>query len=151
MSARLEAATSGRPTSTVRPAELAGILTLLLDAVKGYAALWIAAKVSGNSPFWMSAAAVAVMLGHIYTPFLRFKGGKGVATFAGAFLFLTPAALAAITLIFLGTVAMTRFISLGSVSRRDHLPARCLACPTSHASGAVRRDCLQRARFLSPS
>ncbi len=93
-----------------------GILTLLLDAAKGYLAVWIAAQTSAHSPIWMSAAAVAVMLGHIYTPFLHFKGGKGVATFVGAFLFLTPAALAAIVLVFVVTVAATRFISLGSIA-----------------------------------
>jgi glycerol-3-phosphate acyltransferase PlsY len=94
----------------------AGILTLILDAAKGYLAIWLAAKVSGNDPVWMSAAAVAVMLGHIYTPFLHFKGGKGVATFTGAFLFLTPLALAAIVVVFAATVAATRYISLGSIT-----------------------------------
>lgn len=94
---------------------LAGVLTLVLDAAKGNAALWIAVLICGRDPVWLSAAAVAVMLGHIYTPFLGFKGGKGVATFVGAFFFLTPAALLAIVLVFVGTVAVTRFISLGSI------------------------------------
>lgn len=94
----------------------AGILTLVLDAAKGYFALWLASKVPGANESWLSAAAVAVMLGHIYTPFLHFKGGKGVATFTGVFLFLAPLALAAIVIVFAGTVAATRYISLGSIT-----------------------------------
>lgn len=94
----------------------AGILTLVMDVAKGYAALWVAGAISGGDPAWMAAAALAVMLGHIYTPFLGFKGGKGVATFVGAFLYLTPLALAAITIVFVATVALTRYISLGSIA-----------------------------------
>lgn len=98
---------------------LAGVLTLALDIAKGYLALWLASKVAGTHDphrILLSAAAVAVMLGHIYTPFLRFKGGKGVAPFVGAFLFLTPLALSAIVVVFAGTVAATRYISLGSIT-----------------------------------
>jgi acyl phosphate:glycerol-3-phosphate acyltransferase len=99
---------------------LAGILTLVLDAAKGYFALWLAAKITGANPAtnqaMLSIAAVAVMLGHIYTPFLHFKGGKGVATFVGVFLFLAPFALAAIVLVFGVTVVGTRYVSLGSIA-----------------------------------
>jgi glycerol-3-phosphate acyltransferase PlsY len=104
-------------TNVHRTAGLAfGILTLVLDAAKGYLALWLMAKASGANEAWLAAAAVAVMLGHIYTPFLHFKGGKGVATFVGVFLFLAPLALAAIVLVFAGTVAAMRYISLGSIA-----------------------------------
>jgi glycerol-3-phosphate acyltransferase PlsY len=60
-------------------------------------------------------AAVAVILGHAFPVFLRFKGGKAVASTLGAFLFLTPSAIAAVTLVFVAAVAMTRYISLGSI------------------------------------
>ena len=68
----------------------------------------------GSIP-WSSAAAVAVMLGHAYPVFLRFEGGKAVATFIGAFLYLAPWPLFAVLIVFLIVVAATRFISLGSM------------------------------------
>ncbi|HWQ54717.1 MAG TPA: glycerol-3-phosphate 1-O-acyltransferase PlsY [Bryobacteraceae bacterium] len=93
----------------------AGITTLVLDALKGFAAVWLADWASGGDAAWTSAAAVVAMLGHGYPVFLRFKGGKAVATFIGAFLYLTPLPLAAVLLVFAGTVAWTRYISLGSI------------------------------------
>src|SRR4051794_1958588 len=54
----------------------AGIVTLLLDIAKGYLAVWIAQKLTGNDPLWSSAAALAVMAGHAFPIFLRFQGGK---------------------------------------------------------------------------
>jgi len=93
----------------------AGIATLLLDIAKGYAAVWIADRLSDGSPFWMSAAALAVMAGHAYPVFLRFQGGKAVASFAGAFLALTPWGLAAWVLVFVVVVAVTHHISMGSI------------------------------------
>jgi len=94
---------------------IAGMATLVLDAAKGYLAVWLAYRMSGGSTAWASAAAVCVLLGHIFTPFLRFKGGKGVATFLGAFLFLAPGATLAVTLVFLVTLAALRMISLGAI------------------------------------
>jgi glycerol-3-phosphate acyltransferase PlsY len=94
---------------------VAGILTLLLDFGKGYLAVWLAAQMAGSDPLWTALAAVAVLLGHAYPVFLGFKGGKAVASTVGAFLFLTPSAIAAVTLVFVVVVALTRYISLGSV------------------------------------
>src|SRR5918911_693500 len=68
----------------------AGVATLLLDIGKGYLAVWLADRLTGGNPTWMSAAAVAVMIGHAYPVFLAFHGGKAVASFMGAFLYLTP-------------------------------------------------------------
>jgi glycerol-3-phosphate acyltransferase PlsY len=93
---------------------VAGILTLLLDIAKGYFAVWIAQRVCG-CPLLMSAAALAVMAGHAYPVFLKFKGGKAVASFVGAFLCLTPWALAVEVIVFVVIVAWTRHISLGSI------------------------------------
>ncbi|MGD0499022.1 MAG: glycerol-3-phosphate 1-O-acyltransferase PlsY [Bryobacteraceae bacterium] len=93
----------------------AGVATLLLDIAKGYLAVWIAGRLAEHGPLWMSAAALAVMAGHAYPVFLRFKGGKAVASFVGAFLCLTPIALAATLLVFLAAVAWTRYISMGSI------------------------------------
>ena len=93
----------------------AGIVTLLLDIAKGWFAVWIAGRLTDHDVLWMSVAALAVMAGHAYPVFLGFKGGKAVASFVGAFLYLTPAALAAETIIFVVIVAWTRHISMGSI------------------------------------
>lgn len=92
-----------------------GIATLLLDIGKGAFAVWLAERFLNGSTLWMSAAALAVMAGHAYPVFLRFRGGKAVASFVGAFLYLTPVPLLATILIFVVTVAASRFISLGSI------------------------------------
>src|SRR5215831_338648 len=73
--------------------KIAGFATLLLDIGKGYLAVWLAAKWTEHDLFWMSAALLAVMAGHAYPVFLKFKGGKAVASFVGAALALTPLAL----------------------------------------------------------
>jgi glycerol-3-phosphate acyltransferase PlsY len=92
----------------------AGVLTLLLDIGKGYLAVWIAAQLT-HDPLWISAAALAVMAGHAYPVFLKFQGGKAVASFVGAFLCLTPLPLAAVLVIFVGVVIGTGYISMGSI------------------------------------
>jgi len=93
----------------------AGVVTLLLDIGKGYLAVWAAGRMTADSPLWMAAAAVLVMVGHAYPVFLAFRGGKAVASFVGAFLCLTPLALGAVLVVFVGVVAWTRHISLGSI------------------------------------
>ena len=93
----------------------AGIATLVLDILKGFLAVWLASWLTGDAPEWTSLAALAVMAGHAYPVFLKFHGGKAVATFIGAFAFLTPLPLAAVMLLFIVTVAVTRYISAGSI------------------------------------
>lgn len=93
----------------------AGVATLLLDIAKGWLAVWIAARLTQADPLWTSAAALAVMAGHAYPVFLRFKGGKAVASFIGAFLYITPVALTATLAVFVVAVAWTRHISMGSI------------------------------------
>jgi glycerol-3-phosphate acyltransferase PlsY len=100
----------------------AGVATLLLDIGKGYLAVWLAGRLTGESVWWMSAAALAVMAGHAFPVFLGFKGGKAVASFIGAFLRLTPVPLAAVLLVFLVTVAVSRHISLGSIVSAGTFP-----------------------------
>lgn len=103
-------------TNVLRTAGRAlGFTTLALDIAKGYFAVWLAAYFSDNSPLWTSLAAAAVVGGHAFPVFLSFQGGKAVASFVGAFLFLTPIPLLATTLVFVLLVAWSRFISLGSI------------------------------------
>jgi glycerol-3-phosphate acyltransferase PlsY len=100
----------------------AGAATLLLDIAKGYVAVWLAGRLTGQDMVWMSLAALAVMAGHAYPVFLGFKGGKAVASVVGAFLCLTPWALAAEVIIFVVVVAWTRTISMGSIVAAATLP-----------------------------
>jgi len=101
---------------------VAGIATLLLDIAKGYFAVWLAGRLTDHDTVWMSLAALAVMAGHAYPVFLRFHGGKAVASAVGAFLCLTPWALAAEVLVFVGVVAWTRHISMASIVSAATLP-----------------------------
>lgn len=94
---------------------VAAVITLVLDIAKGYAAVWLAAYLTGGSSVWTSAAALAVMAGHAFPVFLKFKGGKAVASFIGAFLYLTPLPLLAVLIVFAITVAATHHISAGSI------------------------------------
>ncbi len=91
------------------------VATLALDIAKGALAVWLMDRVSHGNPLWMSLAAVTVMLGHAFPVFLKFQGGKAVASFIGAFLYLTPSALLAVVVLFVAVVAVTRYISLGSI------------------------------------
>jgi glycerol-3-phosphate acyltransferase PlsY len=99
-----------------------GILTLLLDIGKGALAVWIADRFLSGSIPGMSLAALAVMAGHAYSIFLKFHGGKAVASFVGAFLYLTPLPLITVLVVFVVTVAVTRYISLGSVLAAGFFP-----------------------------
>ncbi len=99
-----------------------GFLTLVLDIAKGVLAVWLADRLTNGSIQWMSVAALAVMAGHAYPVFLKFRGGKAVASFVGAFLYLTPLPLAAMLFVFAITVAVTRYISLGSVLAAGFFP-----------------------------
>lgn len=92
-----------------------GILTLLLDVAKGWFAVWLAGRFTALDPLWMSAAGVAVVLGHAFPVFLKFQGGKAVASFVGVALAIAPAALAAVLILFVAVVAWSRYISLGSI------------------------------------
>lgn len=114
------------------------IATLLLDAVKGYAAValafWLASAhrfkgqvttslydrgaqtIDSRTVFLLTAlAAFIAIVGHMFTVWLHFKGGKGVATAAGAFVALAPRALLIAVVLFILIVALTRYVSLGSI------------------------------------
>ncbi len=91
-----------------------GIITLLFDMAKGAVPV-IIAKHFGFEGITLVIIALATILGHIFTIFLKFKGGKGVATSAGVFGALAPIPLAIAFLTFIIIVGLTRYISLGSI------------------------------------
>jgi glycerol-3-phosphate acyltransferase PlsY len=97
------------------------VLAIALDGLKGTLAVLIAERVSAV-PAAPVAAGLASVLGHVYPVWLRFHGGKGVATAAGVFTLLAPAALTAAAAVFAIAVVATRVISVGSVSAAVTLP-----------------------------
>jgi glycerol-3-phosphate acyltransferase PlsY len=101
---------------------LAGVLTLILDAAKGAAAVLLAERLSNDSAAWMMIAALAALVGHCYPVWLKFKGGKGVATAAGIFAALCPLACLAAVILFVLVVIFWRYVSLGSISAAAAMP-----------------------------
>lgn len=112
---------TGATNVSRRAGKLAGVVTLLLDALKGAAAVFFARAVTG-SEWIVAAAAVAVIVGHIFPVWLGFRGGKGVATGAGVFLVLAPVAVLCAGVVFLAIVFITRYVSLGSTIGAAMIP-----------------------------
>jgi glycerol-3-phosphate acyltransferase PlsY len=98
-----------------------GILTLLGDILKGLIPVAIA-RVTLDSYFWIGTVTLAAFLGHLYPIFLKFKGGKGIATGLGVFLALSPLPAILSLLVFGGVVYKWRFVSLGSLSATAAFP-----------------------------
>ena len=111
-----------------------GILVLILDALKGFIPLFIAEKfgVTGNSLVLIGITAV---IGHTFSPFLNFKGGKGVATSLGIFLYLAPIPMLITLLMFFVVVGITKYVSLGSVLASVMLPLLILFIPVNEKLG----------------
>jgi glycerol-3-phosphate acyltransferase PlsY len=101
---------------------LPGILTLLCDALKGAAAVWLAGRITNQSASWMVIAALAALVGHCFPIWLKFRGGKGVATAAGAFCVLSPAALLGSIILFVLIAFFWRYVSLASISAAAAMP-----------------------------
>jgi acyl phosphate:glycerol-3-phosphate acyltransferase len=100
----------------------AGTLTLLLDAAKGYLAVWLAAHFTNSNIRWMMIAAMCAVAGHIFPVWLKLRGGKGVATGIGVFLPISwHAALLAIAL-WIVVVFFWHYASLGSIAAAAALP-----------------------------
>jgi len=120
----------------------AGILVALLDMSKGAISVWIARQLSGDGAA-TAAAGVAAIVGHIYPVWVRFHGGKGVATACGVFSVLTPLAAPPAFALFLAIVWMTKYISVGSLIASIALPP--LAYLTGSSPAAVSAACVASA------
>jgi glycerol-3-phosphate acyltransferase PlsY len=154
---------TGATNVSRRAGKAAGMVTLVLDALKGAAAVAIAELALGLPIFglggliglslrgfggsvlgthavlghvawppqdiywWVAAAAIAAIMGHIFPIWLRFRGGKGVATGAGVFLMLAPMAVTLAAVVFVVVVAWTRYVSLGSILAAVAIPLFVLA------------------------
>jgi glycerol-3-phosphate acyltransferase PlsY len=116
---------TGATNVSRRAGKLAGVVTLLLDALKGALAValarWLLTADFGIN-WWVAVAAILAVFGHCFPVWLGFRGGKGVATGVGVFLSLYPLAVACAAAIFVLVVALTRYVSLGSILSVAALP-----------------------------
>jgi glycerol-3-phosphate acyltransferase PlsY len=115
-----------------------GVIALFLDGAKGYAVVvlaeWLTRRTDWPSPaardasawhsiaFWVAFAALVAVIGHMFPVWLRFHGGKGVATATGAFLALDPIAVAASIIVFFIVLLTLRFVSLASIVSAASFP-----------------------------
>ena len=111
-------------TSGVR----AGVTVMLLDMAKGAGSVLLAQRFDSGAV--TAAAGLAAIVGHVFPVWLRFRGGKGVATACGVFSLLTPLAVGPTLAVFLGAVWVTRYISVGSILASVALP------PIAYATGS---------------
>lgn len=110
-------------------------VVLVLDVLKGFAPVALAGRLGGPGveAHWLEiAAATAAILGHLFSPYLRFSGGKGIATSAGAFLALEPGAFLGAFVVWAGVFAWRRIMSLASLAAAVSLP------PLVYAVGRLR-------------
>ncbi|MFB3915610.1 MAG: glycerol-3-phosphate 1-O-acyltransferase PlsY [Terriglobales bacterium] len=129
-----------------------GIATLLLDAAKGYAAVMVAYQVSAsdwnylirptahysvNALVLASIAAMCAIMGHVFPVWLKFIGGKGVATGVGAFIALAPKAVLIVLVIFAALLAAFRYVSLGSIVATAAFPIVASLLPAYRENVAV--------------
>jgi acyl phosphate:glycerol-3-phosphate acyltransferase len=105
-------------TNVARKSPALGAATLLLDAAKGLAAVLLARLLFSGShqPLFMTTAAFFAVLGHLFPVWLKFRGGKGVATSLGAFILLTPKSILCMVVLFLVIAVAFRYVSLGSIA-----------------------------------
>jgi glycerol-3-phosphate acyltransferase PlsY len=115
---------TGATNVSRRAGKAAGAITLMLDAAKGaIAVIGARSMLNADSADWLiAAAAIAVMVGHIFPLWLRFRGGKGVATGAGVFLALAPIAVLVAGVVFVTVVGLSKYVSLGSIAGALTIP-----------------------------
>lgn len=102
-------------TNVARSSPALGVLTLALDALKGLAAVCITRAVFPGQGVLAGVAALCAVVGHLFPVWLKFRGGKGVATGLGSFIMLAPKAVLVMVAIFVAIVLTFRYVSLGSI------------------------------------
>jgi glycerol-3-phosphate acyltransferase PlsY len=120
------------------------VAVMLLDAAKGTFAV-TAARLISDDVAVVTSAGVAAIVGHMYPVWCGFRGGKGVAASAGVFAVLAPLATAIAVVVFVGTIAATRFISAGSIAGALTLP---VAAAVGNAPNPVQAGTLLAAAMV---
>ena len=116
---------------------LPGAITLFVDALKGFAPVYLGLRLLPDHRGLVIGLGVAAIVGHNWTPFLRFKGGKGVATSAGVFSALIPLPMLITIGIFLLAVKISGHISVGSMTGAIALPIAAALCGAPHSFTAA--------------
>lgn len=112
----------GATNVTRRAGVKGGLLTYLFDVAKGVAAVMLMRAVAGEDYFWIGAAAIAAIVGHIFPIFLGFRGGKGVATGVGVYLALAPYSVLTTLVLWALIVYLSRYVSLASIIATAAVP-----------------------------
>jgi glycerol-3-phosphate acyltransferase PlsY len=102
-------------TNVSRTSPVLGLLTLVLDGLKGLTAVWITRALFPGQPFLLGTAAVLAIIGHMFPLWLKFRGGKGVATGLGSFALLAPKIVLVMVVIFIAIFLIFRYVSLASI------------------------------------
>jgi acyl phosphate:glycerol-3-phosphate acyltransferase len=129
-------------TNVSRKSPLLGVLTLLLDALKGTAAVVVSYKLADRTDAiltyeQMALAALFAVIGHIFPVWLRFRGGKGVATALGSFVLIAPKAVLVAAIIFITVTAISRHVSLGSIAAVAVFPVAAWTISRAHLAPAA--------------
>jgi glycerol-3-phosphate acyltransferase PlsY len=109
-------------TNVSRTSRGLGLATLLLDAAKGFAAVALTRELHPGEPLYVAGAALFAITGHMFPVWLGWRGGKGVATALGAFLCMAPRPVLAMVAVFVVVVAVSRYVSLGSIVAASAFP-----------------------------
>ncbi len=124
-------------TNVSRTSPALGVLTLLLDALKGLAAVVVTRMIFPAREDLAALAALMAVAGHIFPVWLKFHGGKGVATGLGAFLLIAPKAVLVVIALLVALVAAFRYVSLGSIVAFILLPISAWLLGGGRISAAV--------------
>jgi acyl phosphate:glycerol-3-phosphate acyltransferase len=124
-------------TNVARTSPALGLLTLALDVLKGAAGVGLALMIFPGTRTAAFVAALAAVCGHIFPIWLRFRGGKGVATGLGSFVLLTPKAILLAMAVFVVMLATFRYVSLASVTAAASLPVFALLLREGGSSAQI--------------
>lgn len=124
-------------TNVSRTSLALGIVTLVLDATKGLAAVSLARVLFPGSYTLAGVAALSAIVGHLFPFWLRFRGGKGVATGIGTWISLAPKSVVAAVAVLVAAVALFRYVSLGSIAAAALLPLLAWAMNDYHQTPAL--------------